>query len=61
MVLSNPEFIDKAQLKNNWQANARIMMANWIGLVYRLTHFDMSKKYMDSIDSHDPLVSIMEK
>ncbi len=42
-------------LENTWRDSAKTMMGNWVGLVYRLTHVDRQKQFMDGIDPHDPL------
>lgn len=44
-----------ALLDNTWVDTARSVFANWLGLVYRLTHVDRARQFMDGIDPHDPL------
>lgn len=42
-------------LENTWQDSARTMLANWIGLVYQITHVDRRKPFMEGIDPAAPL------
>lgn len=42
-------------LDNTWRDTAKAIFANWLGLIYQLTHYDRSKQYMDGIDAKDPL------
>jgi homoserine O-succinyltransferase len=44
-----------AQLDNTWADTGRSMFANWLGLVYRLTHITRGRPFMDGVDPHDPL------
>lgn len=44
-----------AHVDNTWVDTARSVFANWLGLVYRLTHVDRARQFMDGIDPDDPL------
>lgn len=50
-----PEDKIAALLDNTWTDSARSSMAEWIGLVYQVTHVDRRKQYMDGIDPNNPL------
>lgn len=41
-------------LHNSWADSARSLFANWIGLVYQLTHVDRGVPWMDGIDPDQP-------
>lgn len=47
--------IEKGELENNWNDSAKVLFARWMGLVYRLTNFDIKKQYMDGIGREDPI------
>lgn len=49
-----------ANLRNNWRDSSQVMMARWIGLVYKLTNRNLQKQYMDGVDPNNPLRSIRE-
>lgn len=38
-----------------WRDTAKALFANWLGLVYQLTHKERHLQYMDGIDPADPL------
>lgn len=38
-----------------WRDTAKAIFANWLGLVYQLTHRDRDKQFMDGVDPRDPL------
>jgi homoserine O-succinyltransferase len=42
-------------LDNTWNDTAKAIFNNWLGLVYRLTHVDRHKLFMDGIDPKNPL------
>ena len=42
-------------IDNTWRDTAKAIFANWLGLIYQLTHYDRTKQYMDGIDPADPL------
>jgi len=52
---SLPQAEIAAHVDNTWVDTARAVFANWLGLVYRLTHVDRGRTFMDGIDPHDPL------
>jgi homoserine O-succinyltransferase len=53
-----PEFPEAQlvpHLDNTWGDTGRAIVNNWLGLVYKLTHLDRKKLFMDHIDPKDPL------
>jgi homoserine O-succinyltransferase/O-acetyltransferase len=42
-------------LDNTWGDTGRAIVNNWLGLVYKLTHLDRKKLFMDHVDPNDPL------
>ncbi len=53
-----PEFPERqvsARLDNTWHDSAEGVLANWIGLMYQVTHRDRRLPFMDGIDPADPL------
>ena len=50
-----PEEIVEKRLFNTWRDSAKSIMNNWIGFVYKTTHYDLSRQYMDGIDPDNPL------
>lgn len=40
---------------NTWGDSAKAIFNNWLGLVYRVTHIDRHKVFMDGVDPDDPL------
>ncbi len=50
-----PEWLLLEHLKNTWQDTARVVIGNWIGLIYQLTNIDRCKPFMDGVDADDPL------
>lgn len=40
---------------NTWGDSGKIMVNNWLGLVYQLTHQQRQRPFMDGIDPDDPL------
>jgi homoserine O-succinyltransferase len=42
-------------LDNTWNDTGKAIFNNWLGLVYRLTHVDRNKLFMDGIDPNNPL------
>ncbi|PIE45289.1 MAG: homoserine O-succinyltransferase [Gammaproteobacteria bacterium] len=52
------DFPDEAVLDlidNTWRDTAKAIFSNWLGLVYRVTHVDRTKAFMDGIDPDAPL------
>ncbi|MBR1375179.1 MAG: homoserine O-succinyltransferase [Cardiobacteriaceae bacterium] len=41
-----------------WRDTAKAIFANWLGLIYELTHFERQKQYMDGINPENPLEGI---
>ncbi|SUO96946.1 homoserine O-succinyltransferase MetA [Suttonella ornithocola] len=52
------EFPDQAiseEIEITWRDTAKGIFANWLGLIYQLTHHDRKKVFMDGVDPTDPL------
>ncbi len=45
----------EALLDNTWSDTAKAIVANWLGLVYRLTNLDRKKQFMAGVDPGNPL------
>ena len=43
------------EIEVTWRDTAKALFANWLGLVYQLTHKERHLQYMDGIDPADPL------
>ena len=54
-----PEHLIIDRIDNTWHDTAAAILANWMGLVYQVTHVDRDKPFMDGINPNDPL-SIIE-
>lgn len=53
-----PEFPEKliaTRLHNTWHDTAAAILANWMGLIYQITHHDRQQVLMDGLDVNDPL------
>ncbi len=50
-----PETAIEHLLDNTWGDTGKAIFNNWLGLVYKLTHHDRHKQFMDEIDPQDPL------
>jgi homoserine O-succinyltransferase len=50
-----PETTLQPLLENTWGDTGKALFNNWLGLVYRLTHLDRHKLFMDHVDPHNPL------
>ncbi len=53
-----PEFPEArvvGRLDNTWHDTAEAVVANWIGLMYQVTHRVRKQPFMDGIDVNDPL------
>jgi len=50
-----PEALVLEHIDNSWHDTAAAIMANWMGLVYQVTHMDIKLPFMDGIDPDDPL------
>lgn len=44
-----------AEIDITWRDTAKAIFANWLGLVYQLTHHDRRHQFMDGVDPNDPL------
>jgi homoserine O-succinyltransferase len=50
-----PEAQFVPHLDNTWGDTGRAIVNNWLGLVYKLTHIDRKKLFMEHVDPNDPL------
>ena len=53
-----PEFPEARvadRLDNTWHDTAEAVVANWIGLMYQITHRDRKLPFMDEVDPANPL------
>ncbi|MGY0398661.1 MAG: homoserine O-succinyltransferase MetA [Ostreibacterium sp.] len=50
-----PDAIIYHYLDNTWRDTAKAIFSNWLGLVYRVTHVDRRKRFMEGIDPQAPL------
>lgn len=50
-----PEAAIVPLLDNTWNDTAKSIFNNWLGLIYRLTHVDRHKLFMEGIDPENPL------
>ena len=50
-----PESALLPQLDNTWGDTGKAFFNNWLGLVYRLTHIDRRRLFMDGVDPLNPL------
>lgn len=50
-----PEHHILDRIDNTWHDTAAAILANWMGLVYQVTHMDRDKPFMEGIDPNDPL------
>lgn len=54
--LSNfPDAAVQACLENTWRDTAKAIFSNWLSLVYRTTHVERKKRFMDGIDPNAPI------
>ncbi len=42
-------------LDNTWGDSGKTLFNNWLGLVYKLTHVDRKKQFIEGVDRNDPL------
>lgn len=52
-----PEDSILPHLDNTWCDTAKAIFNNWLGLVYKLTHLDRQKLFMQGVDPNNPLGS----
>jgi homoserine O-succinyltransferase/O-acetyltransferase len=45
-------------IDNTWTDTGRAILDNWLGLIYRLTHIDRRRPFMDGVDPRRPLESL---
>ncbi|EHM52846.1 hypothetical protein HMPREF9080_02069 [Cardiobacterium valvarum F0432] len=50
-----PEAALLEEVDVTWRDTAKALFANWLGLVYQLTHQDRRLQFMDGINPADPL------
>ncbi len=50
-----PEQTLLEHIDNTWRDTAKAIFSNWLGLVYRVTHVDRRKTFMDGIDPASPI------
>jgi homoserine O-succinyltransferase len=50
-----PEQLISKTLNNTWGNATNVIINNWIGCVYQVTHEDIDKPFMDGINPDDPL------
>lgn len=50
-----PEAEIEAGLHNTWGDTGKAIFNNWLGLVYRLTHVDRHKAFVEGVDPNNPL------
>ncbi|WP_456373503.1 homoserine O-succinyltransferase MetA [Thiolapillus sp.] len=50
-----PERLVAGRIDNIWHDTAEAVVANWIGLVYQLTHRERHLPFMEGVDPDDPL------
>jgi homoserine O-succinyltransferase len=50
-----PEQLISKTLNNTWGNATNVIINNWIGCVYQVTHKDINKPFMDGINPNDPL------
>lgn len=53
-----PESLLIPDLQNTWHDSAQVIMSNWVGLVYQLTHDDRQQPFMDGVDPNNPLANL---
>jgi homoserine O-succinyltransferase len=50
-----PEALIIDHIDNSWHDTAAAILANWMGLVYQVTHMDRNKPFMNGINPDNPL------
>lgn len=50
-----PESLVAGRLDNTWHDTGEAVVANWIGLMYQITHRDRKLPFMDGVDPANPL------
>ncbi len=54
-IANFPEQLIATTLDNTWRNDTAVIINNWIGCVYQVTHEDVDKPFMNGIDPLDPL------
>ncbi len=55
-----PEALVAPRLDNTWHDTAQGVVANWMGLVYQVTHRERRLPFMEGVDPDNPLGLILE-
>jgi homoserine O-succinyltransferase len=50
-----PEALLLPMITNNWTTDTKIIMNNWVNLIYQTTNVDVKKQFMNGLDSNNPL------
>lgn len=50
-----PEQLLLPMISNNWTTDTKIIMNNWVGLIYQTTNVDVRKQFMQELDTNNPL------
>lgn len=53
-----PEWLEEKLeplLDNTWGDTAKVLISNWLGLVYQVTNLDRKRQFMEGVDPLDPL------
>jgi len=50
-----PEDMVASSIHNTWRDSGATVLNNWLGLVYRTTHFDRKGLFLDELDPENPL------
>lgn len=53
-----PEWLEEKLeplLDNTWGDTAKVLISNWLGLVYQITNLDRKQRFMEGVDPQDPL------
>jgi homoserine O-succinyltransferase len=50
-----PEASVADRVDNTWADTGKAIFNNWLGLIYKLTHSDRRRLFMDGVDARDPL------
>ncbi len=59
--LEFPEPLIAPRLDNTWHDTAEAVVANWMGLVYQVTHRERRLPFMEGVDPEDPLGLLRER
>ncbi len=61
---AKPSLIDQfpegeIQAHNTWGDTGKVVVNNWLGTIYQITHQDRGKPFMDGIDPANPLAYLV--